>query len=211
MLSAANFLPFLLAVALIELTPGPNMGYLALVASRSGRRAGMITVAGVTTALALYLAASLVGLAQAAVRWPWIFHALRWAGVLYLIWLAVDTWRAGAASVSGEPRAPHLFMRGFLANVLNPKVAIFYIVLLPGFIAPDADTFLASGLTLGAIHLAVSLIVHSAIVVVAASAKPALDAWGDEGGGRILQRAFAIGLLAIAVWLVVATGSIPTR
>ena len=68
--AASQLLPFLLAVALIELTPGPNMGYLALVASRFGRTAGMVTVAGVTMALALYLAASLVGLAQASARWP---------------------------------------------------------------------------------------------------------------------------------------------
>jgi threonine/homoserine/homoserine lactone efflux protein len=206
-----QLLPFLLAVALIELTPGPNMGYLALVASRFGRTAGMITVAGVTTALALYLLASLAGLSQAAARWPWIFQGLRWAGVFYLIWLAFDTWRAATASVSAELRAPHLFLRGFLANVLNPKVAVFYIVLLPSFIAPDVDTFFTSGLALGAIHLAVSVIVHATIVVVAASARPALDAWNDEGGGRFLQRAFAIGLLLVALWLMITTGDAALR
>ena len=103
MLTADRLIPFLLAVGLIELTPGPNMGYLALVASRSGRSAGMATVAGITLGLVIYLAASVFGLAEAALRWPWIYEILRWAGAAYLGWLAIDTWRG-----PGRPTVPHV-------------------------------------------------------------------------------------------------------
>lgn len=195
---------FLLVVMLIEFTPGPNMGYLAIVASRSGRATGMATVAGVTLGLAIYLGAAVLGLAKAAARWPLIYDGLRWAGVAYLVWLALDTWRGSAPGMGTIQTQPgRLFVRGLLANLLNPKVAVFYVTLLPSFVRPEAGNVTGQTLALGAVHLLVSVLVHSGIVLAAGGAKPALDAW--EGGRVIVQRSFAVGLLGIAVWLAIAT------
>ena len=77
------------------------MGYLALVAGRYGRRAGFVTIGGVTLGLAVYLGASVAGLADLLLRWPTAYAVLRWAGVLYLLWLAIDTWR-GASGRRGS-------------------------------------------------------------------------------------------------------------
>lgn len=116
-MSVGQLIPFLLAPALIELTPGPNMGWLAVVASQSGRAAGIATVTGITLGLTLYLLASVFGLAEAAMRWPWICLTLRWAGVTYLLWLAVDTWRGASPEAPPSPDQRSLFLRGLLNNL----------------------------------------------------------------------------------------------
>lgn len=206
MLPAPHLLiPFLLAVALIEFTPGPNMGYLAIVGSRWGRAAGLATVAGVTAGLAIYLLAAVIGLAEAVVRVRWLYEALRWAGVLYLFWVAVETWRGEAETspghARGEPDHRRLFLRGFVANLLNPKAAIFYAVLLPGFIDAGRGSVAIQAVTLGLIHLTISVVVHTTIVLTAAGARPAMLAWEVAGGSGALRKGFAIALGAIALWI----------
>lgn len=207
MLDPIRLWPFLLTVAFVELTPGPNMGYLALVASRDGRRAGFATVAGVTLGLAAYLAATLVGLTDLLLVWPTAYGILRWAGVAYLVWLAIDTWRgADGASIGAEAAGGWtLFRRGLIANLLNPKAALFYVALLPSFIEPARGHPDRQALALGLIHIAASVAVHSAIVLAAAGARPVLRRW-QAGRPDLLQRVLAVGLLGVAGWLALSTG-----
>lgn len=200
MLSADQLVPFLLAVALIELTPGPNMAYLALVASRFGGLAGMITVAGVTLGLAIYLALSLFGLAEAALRWPWIYQTLRWAGVAYLVGLAIETWRSASKPLP-QPDPQKLFVRGLVNNLLNPKAAVFYVVLLPGFVRADTGRPLMQALTLGGIHICVSVLIHVGIVWGASRATTALASGEALKKSGVLPKTFALGLMAVALWL----------
>jgi threonine/homoserine/homoserine lactone efflux protein len=183
---------------LIKFTPGPNMAYLFLVASRSGRAAGLVTVAGVTLGLAVYLVVAVLGAAEAVSR-PWALELLRWAGVCYLVWLAADAWRSAGQPVSAAPPAERLFLRGFVSNVLNPKAAILYFALLPGFVRPEAGDAGAQALQLGLVHLACSVAVHATIVLAGDRA----GAWlsGAGGSGRMLGRASALGLLAVSAWL----------
>jgi threonine/homoserine/homoserine lactone efflux protein len=194
-----------LAVTLVELTPGPNMGYLAVVASRWGRRAGLATVAGVTCGLAIYLAATIAGLGEAILRAPHLYAGLRWAGVGYLLWLALETWRGEAETSPGHarprPKPGRLFVRGALANLLNPKAAVFYIALLPGFTNPERGDPAAQALALGAVHILISVVVHSAIVLAAGRARPLLAAWSGGPKRKRLDHAFAVGLVVIAAWL----------
>lgn len=206
MLGLAQLLPFLVAVAIIELTPGPNMGYLAVVAGRSGRRAGMAVVAGVTLGLTVYLAASIFGLAEAALRWPWVYETLRWAGVAYMVWLAVDTWRDAGPVEGPLPEAGGLFLRGLVNNLLNPKAAVFYVAVLPSFIRPEAGPPVLQALALGGIHLFVSVVVHSGIVWTASRAGRVLSTTVTFRQSVRRQRFFAVALLAIAAWLAVSSG-----
>jgi threonine/homoserine/homoserine lactone efflux protein len=207
-LEASQVWPFLAAVALIELTPGPNMGYLALVSIRSGWRAGLITVAGVTLGLSVYLAATLLGLAEATLRWPWIYDTLRWGGVGYLVWLAWDAWRgAGAGPSEGAVLdGGRLFLRGLLTNLLNAKAAVFFVAILPAFVRPEAGQPLAQATVLGVIYLAVALIVHLAIVGSAGRLKPILDDAGGEAAASWLRPAFALALLGVAAWVALTSG-----
>lgn len=192
-------LPFLAAVALIELTPGPNMGWLAIVSLSQGRASGLAAVAGITLGLTLWMVAAAFGLTEVVVLWPALYHAIRWAGVGFLLWLAWDAWRSTgdgeAAPVRLRPRA--LFRRGLIGNLLNPKAALLYVVLLPGFIRPGHGSTLVQALTLGTLHVLVSVIVHAIIVLTAARAGGALL---TRAQGPVLRAAMALGLVAIAAW-----------
>lgn len=195
-------LPFLLAVSLIELTPGPNMGWLALVSLERGRCAGFAAVAGVTLGLAVWMLAAAFGLTEALMVWPPLFQLIRWAGVLFLLWLAWEAWRPEPATVDSGPveaaRWRTLFLRGLTGNLLNPKAAVFYVGLLPTFMRPDHGSPLKQALTLGGLHLAVAIVVHMAIVLGAARAAPLLHARVQGAGLRALM---AGGLVLVAAWM----------
>ena len=88
---------------LIELTPGPNMAYLAVIAATEGRRPGYAAVAGVALGLAVMGLLAALGLAVVVQNQPWAYQALRWGGVAYLLWLAWDGWRGAGESVEHAP------------------------------------------------------------------------------------------------------------
>lgn len=193
-------IPFLIAVSLVELTPGPNMGYLAALSASDGRGAGLRAVAGVTLGLSVYMLATVIGLTELIAAAPGVYALLRWAGVAYLLYLAWEAWRGAVETSPGHARdVDHRpFWRGFIANVLNPKAAVFYVSLLPGFIAPDHAPFWAQALILGSAHVVVSVIVHGAIVLGAAHAGVLI---ARVGQGAVLRRAMAVAIGLVAVWL----------
>jgi threonine/homoserine/homoserine lactone efflux protein len=198
----AVILPFLLAVALIELTPGPNMGWLALVSLGRGRPAGFAAVAGVTVGLAVWMLAAAFGLTQVLLIWPPLFQIIRWAGVGFLLWLAWEAWRG-----ESDPAAPDgpdhrtlrgLFLRGMTGNLLNPKAAVFYVALLPTFMRPDHGSPLVQALTLGGLHLVVAVAIHVLIVLGAAGASGAVV---GRMQGPVLRAVMAGGIALVALWM----------
>lgn len=192
--------PYLAAVLLLELTPGPNMAYLTLVAAQRGVRAGLVTVAGVTVGLLVWLLASIGGLVEIAAARPGLLWALKWAGVGYLVWLSIDTWRSADGPEAMGPAAGGLFGRGFLTNILNPKAALLYVSLIPAFVARAPTGLPVAALTLGLIHIAVSTLVHGSIVIGAALSRQRLQdfrAWRP----RRLIRLCAVGLAGVAAWM----------
>ena len=201
-LDPAIIAPFLMAMVLVELTPGPNMGWLALVTLSRGRTAGMAAVAGITVGLAAWLAAALLGLGNFVLAYPAVHEVIRWAGVAFLLWLAWEAWRGDGDPAAGDG-AEHrtvrgLFLRGMTGNLLNPKAAVFYVALLPTFMRPDHGSPLVQALTLGGLHLAVAVAVHSLIVVGAASAGGLVVA---RLQGPVLRAAMAGGIAVVALWM----------
>lgn len=193
--------PFLLAVLAVELTPGPNMGWLAVVSAARGVTAGLAAVVGVTLGLAAWMLAAAFGLTEVLLAWPALYQAVRWAGVLFLIWLAWEAWRGGGDPATEDATAQTrraLFLRGLAGNLLNPKAAVFYAALLPTFMWPGHGSLLVQALTLGSLHLVVAVVVHTGIVMTAARA-----------GGPVVRRlegprlkaGMALCLLAVAVWM----------
>ncbi|WP_029414821.1 LysE family translocator [Brevundimonas bacteroides] len=201
-------LPFLVAVLLIELTPGPNMGWLALVSMAQGRLAGLAAVAGVTLGLAVWMVLAAVGLTSVLLAFPALYQAVRWAGVIFLLWLAWEAWAGAGKAAEDMSRDPEklrgLFLRGLTGNLLNPKAAVFYVALLPTFIRPDHASAMAQALTLGSLHLIVSVLVHGAIVLGAAAAGAVVM---RRLRGLWAGRAMAAGIAAVAVWMAWATRS----
>ena len=193
--------PFLVAVALIELTPGPNMGWLALVSLARGRPAGFAAVAGVTVGLAVWMLAAAFGLTQVLLIWPPLFQLIRWAGVIFLLWLAWEAWRPDEAAANTGPDVRSLrglFLRGMTGNLLNPKAAVFYVALLPTFMRPDHGSVLTQALTLGGLHLGVAVTVHALIVLGAASAGGLVP---SRMQGPVLRAVMAGGIAVVALWM----------
>lgn len=170
-------LPTLAAFALIALgmvlTPGPNMIYLLTRSVLQGRWAGVISLGGVLLGFLVYMFAAALGLTALLAAVPAAYLAMRWAGAAYLLYLA---WRAVAPGARSplQPRTdlPHdrparLFTMGLVTNLLNPKVAVLYLSLLPQFVEPARGHVLLQSISLGLTQIAVSGTVN--LVVVLAS------------------------------------------
>jgi threonine/homoserine/homoserine lactone efflux protein len=118
--------------------------------------------------------AAAFGLTQVLLIWPPLFQIIRWAGAVFLLWLAWEAWRGDsdpAATDGPDHRTMRgLFLRGMTGNLLNPKAAVFYVALLPTFMRPDHGSPLVQALTLGGLHLVVAVVVHALIVLGAAGA-----------------------------------------
>jgi len=193
-------LPFLAAVILMEITPGPNMGWLALVSLSQGRTAGLAAVAGITLGLSLWMVAAAFGLTEVVMRWPALYQAIRWAGVLFLLYLAWDAWRSTDATARQTPEPAlrrQLFRRGLIGNLLNPKAALLYVVLLPGFMRPGYGAPLVQALALGSVHIGVSIVVHSAIVLTASRAGGSLL---TRQQSPVMRTLMALSLVVVAAW-----------
>jgi threonine/homoserine/homoserine lactone efflux protein len=191
---------FALTATAIELTPGPNMVWLAIVAATDGRRAGFAAVAGVALGLSVIGIAAAWGMAAVIAASPLAYQALRWAGVAYLLWLAWDGWRGAddppEHAALGSTLARY-FQRGLITNLLNPKAFLFYITVLPGFLSAPAR--LPDTLVLTAIYVAVATLIHAAIVTGAGTARD----WLSHGTRAIMmRRALALALVGVALWVV---------
>lgn len=159
---------FALTALVLVLTPGPNMVYCVSRTLVQGRRAGLLSLAGVLVGFVAHLLAAALGLTALLAAVPLAFDAIRIAGAAYLLWLALDSVR-GASPFA--PRAlPHdgpgrLFRMGLLTNLLNPKVAMFYLSFFPQFLHPERGSVLLQALQLGVVQIAVSGTVNALLVL----------------------------------------------
>lgn len=163
----------ILAVALgMVLTPGPNMMYLVSRSITQGRRAGVISLGGVAVGFLFYLVAANLGLSLVFVAVPQLYLAVKLAGAAYLGWLAWKALRPGGTSVFAphqlDPDSPRrLFAMGLVTNLLNPKIAVLYLSLIPQFVDPAAGNILLQGFLLGGVQIFVALTVNLMIVLAA--------------------------------------------
>lgn len=169
------------AVALgLVLTPGPNMIYLVSRSITQGRTAGFVSLLGVAAGFLVYLAASAAGLATVFVAVPAAYTALKLVGAAYLLYLAWQALRPGGTSVFAVRELPtdpphRLFLMGLLTNLLNPKIAVLYVSLLPQFIDPVRGPVALQSLLLGLTQITVALTVNALIVTFAGGLATFLD------------------------------------
>ena len=168
----------LLAFALIALgmvlTPGPNMVYLISRSICQGRTAGLISLGGVALGFVFYMLCAALGITAIVMAVPYAYDALRFGGALYLLYLAWQAVKPRGRSpfqVKDLPKdSPRkLFMMGFLTNLLNPKIAVMYLSLLPQFISPDHGSVLVQSLALGFTQIIISVTVNAMIAIAAGS------------------------------------------
>ncbi|GAA2297416.1 LysE family translocator [Nonomuraea roseoviolacea subsp. roseoviolacea] len=168
----------MIGIALVSLgmvlTPGPNMIYLVSRSITQGRRAGLISLTGVALGFSIYLTATCLGLTAIFAYVPAAYTALKLAGAAYLLWLAWNAVRPGGTSAF-EPRElsveppRKLFAMGLFTCLLNPKIAILYLSLLPQFIDQQMGHVLLQSLALGSVQIAIGTLVNGIIAVSAGS------------------------------------------
>ena len=150
-----QLLMFIAAGWLLNLTPGPDVLYIVSNALKSGTRAGIVAGLGITAGCFVHIFAAAVGVGALLATSATAFTVLKWVGAAYLMWMgvrmllskpsgdggsaaAIAAAQAGASSGAATPLSK-IFLGGFWTNVLNPKVAIFFLAFVPQFIAPGTE------------------------------------------------------------------------
>jgi len=186
-----TLLAFLGASLILTVAPGPdNLMVLAHSLAR-GWRAGLGFALGCTLGCMTHILWATLGVSAALLASPVVFSALKWAGAAYLVWMAVSTWRSTAAAPTALPpgRLPaglRSIARGFLANAINPKVALFFMAFMPQFLRPQAGPAALQMLVLGTLFMLQTLAVFGAIALAAGhvgrwmKAHPAAAPWLDR-------------------------------
>jgi len=169
MLETSQVIAFALICLAMVLTPGPNMIYLISRSICQGKTAGFISLAGVAAGFVFYMLCASLGITALVVAVPYAYDTIRIAGALYLLWLAWKALKPDAAPLFDIKNLSHdspvkLFLMGFITNLLNPKIAIMYLSLLPQFIHPQHGSILFQSIQLGLIQIVVSVSVNAVIV-----------------------------------------------
>jgi threonine/homoserine/homoserine lactone efflux protein len=193
-------LSYLITCIAIELTPGPNMAYLAVLSAERGRMAGLFAVVGVALGLAVLGALAAFGVGEFIVGQPWLYESLRWAGIVYLLYLAYDAWADAQRPLEALDPGQlgwRSLQRGLINNLLNPKAALFYITVMPSFVMAGQPA-LGQTILLGAIYVAAATAIHAGVVLLASSIQPLLT---QTASRRVMGGIFAALLVAVAVWV----------
>lgn len=179
-MSLQVLLAFVAACILLGLTPGPNMSLILANTLSSGLRAGLLTLAGTTTGLALLVGAAALGMSSVMVFMAEWFDVIRWVGALYLVYLgARQLWvfSRRAAGIAPPPRVAGagIYFEGVLISLSNPKVLLFLGAFLPQFVDPARDPVWQLSV-LAVLFVVVLAAVDIAYTVAVARARATLDA-----------------------------------
>ena len=203
---ANPLLAFAVTALIVELTPGPNMTYLAALSLSKGARAGLAAVTGVALGLSLSGIAAALGLAAIIDSSRFLYEALRWGGVAYLLWLAWEGWaeekQGGTSEEDSDALPRRALTRSLIVNMLNPKAAIFYVAVLPEFVQPERGSLLSQTAILSAIYVAIATAVHLTIVLLAGSLQSTIESPDKR---RWIRKSLALALAGIAIWFAIST------
>ncbi|TMQ90319.1 LysE family translocator [Actinomadura soli] len=195
------------SIALIVI-PGPNGIYIMTRSAAQGYRAGLVSALGVETGTLAHIAFAVLGVSALIAASPVAFNVLKFAGVGYLLYLAVRTVLRRSELDLGGGASPlplrKVFRDGVVVNVLNPKVALFFLAFLPQFVTADAGTSGARAqmMVLGAVFFALALVLDAGYAVVGGAARR----WLGRRSGSTHRYGYAIGgvYLTLAAYAVAA-------
>lgn len=160
---------FLVAAVLLTLAPGPDNIYVLTRGITQGRKAGLVAALGFSSGLIFHTLLAVCGFAAIIKAYPAAYLALQWSGAAYLIYLGIRTFRTAATlslSASGMPLSlPRVYWQSVVANVLNPKVTLFFIAFLPQFVNTQAGHVSWQMLLLALIFILQALAIFSAIAL----------------------------------------------
>lgn len=197
---------FLLTALIVVLIPGTGVLYTLSVGLLMGWRAALFAAVGCTVGIVPALLASLLGLALVLHMSAVAFQIVKFAGVAYLLYLAWTMWRAEGAfcgsTATDKASLRSVAVRGFLINILNPKLSIFFLAFLPQFIDPAAGGAIMQMLTLGGVFMAMTLVVFALYGLLASCFRQKVIA--SQRIMRWLQCGFATLFAALATRLALA-------
>jgi threonine/homoserine/homoserine lactone efflux protein len=164
---------FILAAFLLVITPGPNMIYLISRSITQGKKAGIISLAGIVFGFLVHIIFVSFGITALLFAVPFAYDILKILGVLYLLYLAFQSITPNGKNIFAAntnmaiDKPSKLFSIGFLTSVLNPKIAVFYLSFFPQFIKPEYGSIMAQSLQLGITQVIVSFTINFMIVLSA--------------------------------------------
>lgn len=170
-----HWLTFLAAAVLLNLSPGPDMAFIIGHTVKSGRQAGMTAMLGIWAGALCHVGFAVLGLSAILATSALAFSLVKYVGAAYLVWLGIQAWRSKGDNLNfnavDDKQQPlsKIFWQGLMIDLLNPKVAIFFLAFLPQFVEPGAGSPAAQFLLHGIL-----------IIVVAAAIEPPLILLGDR-------------------------------
>ncbi|GJM44297.1 MAG: RhtB family transporter [Gemmatimonadota bacterium] len=204
MLEATHLLAFAGTALLVLVAPGPAILFLVARSLHLGRGAGLVSAVGLTAGAAVHAIATAVGLsALIATSIAW-FTAIQLLGAGYLIYLGIRAWRTADAPLEmarPEPRSNgRNFLDGFLVNVFNPKLSLFFLAFLPQFVRPDAGGVQTQLLVLGSVFVLLALLVDGTYALVAGTLQP----WFTRSRGAVRRQRRVSALIYVGLGVAAA-------
>lgn len=196
------FLAFVVAGLALNIVPGADMTFVIASATRGGRRDGMIAALGIGAGTLVHITAAVLGLSALLAASQTAFTIIKWIGAAYLVYIAISLLRSAPSNDPAGPTPPRqpgwrLFRSAALVNILNPKVAIFFLAFLPQFVDPGASIPAVQILSLGLWFAVVGTIVNLIVALLAASMAQRLAHIGWIGRAARYVAATAMGGLAL--------------
>lgn len=200
-----TLLAFATATFALAISPGPDNIFVLIQSITNGRKFGLATVAGLMTGCLVHTSLLAFGISAVIKNNPDIFYAIKLFGALYLIYLAVVVYRGGDEISFKKEEQPSkglvaLFKQGFVMNVLNPKVTIFFLAFFPGFLFSETLDTVLQFYILGIVFILVSSLVFGGIAMLSGSISTYLNE--NKSTGKVLKWLQIIVFLGIAFYLV---------
>ena len=197
-------LAFSIATFALALSPGPDNIFVLIQSITNGRKFGLAVVAGLMTGCLVHTTLLAFGISAVIKNNPTIFTLIKIFGAVYLVYLAISVYRGGnSISIETENKQvksiSSLFRQGFIMNVLNPKVTIFFLAFFPGFLFSDSISTIIQFYVLGLLFIMISSIVFSGIALLSGSISTFLT--GNKKTGFVLKWVQIIAFLGIAIFL----------
>lgn len=191
-----SILSFALLAGVLTLVPGIDTTLVLRTAISRGQREAFVALCGIATGVFIWGAAAAVGISAILLLSETAFAIVKYAGAAYLLYMGIQLLRNAKKNLESEDEGAtsknlwKTFLRGLMTNILNPKVGVFYMAVLPQFLWPEAPSWLA-GLILASVHVVEGLIWLSFIIIATGFArtwlgKPHVRSWIDRIAGAAL-------------------------
>ena len=197
MINIHTYLLFIGASVLLVIAPGPDMAYMLTRTIVQGRRAGIIAAIGINTGAYVHVVAAVLGLSTILATSSIAFTVVKWVGAGYLVWIGIQALRAKTSPIYLEDGKTKplderaIFWQGFLSDVLNPKVAIFFLAFLPQFVDADSPNTTMQLLLLGVSCNVTAICINMVLIHFASAASaslrssPKIAIWLNKAMGAV--------------------------